>query len=315
MIWQANAPANIALIKYMGKTSTIDNTPANASLSYTLSPLQSYVTLETQTTHNNDIWQCLPLDSHKDIVLSTVGQNKFIQHLKYIKKLYGIDENFLIKSNNNFPLATGMASSASAFAALTKCAINAMSEITNTAKPSLQEQAKISKCGSGSSCRSFFAPYAIWEQDKVDAINLPFNNLLTQSVIVSATPKMISSSKAHLLVQSSPQYQDRITKANHRLTSLIKAFEQQDWRKIYILVKEEFLEMHQLFITATPSFSYMNAQSNSIINYIEKIWQEYNDGPLITMDAGPNVHILYRADQTKLFNLIQQELQTEYAII
>ena len=55
-MWIAKKPANIALIKYMGKKNTKTNTPTNASLSYTLKGLYSTVTLETHSK-NEDIWQ------------------------------------------------------------------------------------------------------------------------------------------------------------------------------------------------------------------------------------------------------------------
>lgn len=45
MYWLAHAPANIALIKYMGKKDNA-NTPDNPSLSYTLNELKSTVRLE-----------------------------------------------------------------------------------------------------------------------------------------------------------------------------------------------------------------------------------------------------------------------------
>ena len=49
MHWLAQAPSNIALIKYMGKKDENSNLPDNSSLSYTLNNLLSTVKLEVIT--------------------------------------------------------------------------------------------------------------------------------------------------------------------------------------------------------------------------------------------------------------------------
>lgn len=50
MYWLAHAPANIALIKYMGKKDDNSNSPDNPSLSYTLNELKSTVRLEKMSS-------------------------------------------------------------------------------------------------------------------------------------------------------------------------------------------------------------------------------------------------------------------------
>ena len=67
---EASAPSNIALIKYMGKIRTESNLPTNASLSYTLENLRSFVTLESNDT-GVDEWK--PLAGFAEFKLSEVG--------------------------------------------------------------------------------------------------------------------------------------------------------------------------------------------------------------------------------------------------
>ena len=235
--------------------------------------------------------------------------------MSLIKDQFNVDENFIVKSCNNFPHSTGIASSASSFAALTKCAISAMCSIKNIPLPSISNMAKISKLGSGSSCRSFFSPWAIWQENKITNIEFPYNELIHQTIIVSDTPKIVTSSQAHLMVTSSPLFQQRLDKIEERANNLIHQINNKNWFNIYQLVKEEFLEMHKLFETSKPAFSFMNESSKKIIDDVEYLWDSRKDGPLITMDAGPNIHLLYRKDQTSIANELYNNYCKTYEIL
>ncbi len=315
MKWFAKAPSNIALIKYMGKSQQNTNTPTNTSISYTLNNLLSFVEIEISKNLKQDIWQPMSKEGCQNISLSLAAKTRFLKHFALIKNEYNIEENFIVRSCNNFPHATGMASSASSFAALTKCAIKAMCEISNIPRPSTTEMAKISKLGSGSSCRSFFSPWAIWKQDKISDIELPYTDLIHQTLIVSTLPKKISSSDAHLMVKTSPLFNQRISTIEDKANNLILQMQKKNWLKIYQIVKEEFLNMHLLFETSKKPFSFMTDSSKKIIDDIEYLWNSNKDGPLITMDAGPNVHLLYRQDQIDLSKKIYKNFSKMYEIL
>ena len=75
------------------------------------------------------------------------------------------------------------------------------------------------------------------------------------------------------------------------------------WRRAFEIVWAEFWDMHALFETAKPPFGYMTSQSMRVLTDVRHIWEKYQDGPLATMDAGANVHLLYREDQ---MNLLQE---------
>ncbi|NQY43351.1 MAG: diphosphomevalonate decarboxylase [Legionellales bacterium] len=315
MKWFAKAPSNIALIKYMGKSRQETNTPTNTSISYTLNHLMSYVEVELNPNSEQDVWHPLAQNNCKAISLNSKAKTKFLNHLSLIKERFNVNENFIVSSCNNFPHSTGIASSASSFAALTKCAINAMCSIKNIPLPSINDMAKISKLGSGSSCRSFFSPWAIWKENTISNIAFPYDDLIHQIIIVSDTPKIVSSSQAHVMVQSSPLFQQRLDKIEERANNLISQINNQNWFNIYQIVKEEFLEMHKLFETSIPSFSFMSESSKKIIDDVECLWETRKDGPLITMDAGPNVHLLYRKDQTNIANEFYNNYRKTYEIL
>lgn len=304
MHWLAQAPANIALIKYMGKSVENFNLPDNSSLSYTLNNLQSTVKLEI-LPGKKDIWEPLNIPGSSVFHLSLMGQKRFIDHLLRIKSHFGYQGSFLIQSSNNFPHGSGLASSASSFAALTKCACLALTDLTQKPALTIDEQAQLSRLGSGSSCRSFYSPWALWKKDEVAVIELPYQKLIHQVVIISGQEKEVSSSEAHKRVKSSVLYSTRKQRAEDNLKTLLNALMAQDWSSAYEICWREFQDMHHLFSSCSQPFTYMTKDSLILLKVLEKIWETKGDGPIVTMDAGPNIHLLYRPDQEELAHQIK----------
>jgi diphosphomevalonate decarboxylase len=293
----ASMPTNIALIKYMGKKEAQKNIPANASLSYTLNHLTSQVTL-TPIEDTQDIWE------------SVEPKERFIRHLDFLRETFQIKQYFKIQSENNFPTGCGLASSASSFAALTVVALKAFG-----VSVSREEQAHLSRQGSGSSCRSFFSPFVLWQEKSVQKITLPVENLIHHVIVVSREPKNISSSEAHRRVQTSALYAGREKRASQRLENLIYNFEQQNWEKAYYIIWQEFWDMFALFETAEKPFTYLLPESLMVLQYLRQQWEIDHDGPLVTMDAGPNVHVLFRKDQTATIEKLKAVFQNKFSIL
>lgn len=299
MSWFAQAPANIALIKYMGKRDEAINLPDNPSLSYTLNNLLTSVTMETQAS-KKDVWEPLTIPGAPPFDLPRPAQSRYLQHLMFLKDYFDYQGGFIVRSTNNFPHSAGFASSASSFAALTKCACIALSERTQKPLPPVEVQAQLSRQGSGSSCRSFFSPWALWEGEVVNPIATPYPHLIHQAIIISHGEKSTLSRNAHQLVKTSPLYQGRPEQARQNLKLLLQALETQDWAAAFAVTWREFHEMHQLFETSNPPFTYYTPQTKSLLTTLQDFWDHHQDGPLVTMDAGPNIHLLYRDDQAQL---------------
>lgn len=309
MHWLAQAPSNIALIKYMGKKDTDSNLPDNASLSYTINNLLSTVKLEVLPT-KKDIWEPLNIPGASEFTLSVSGQKRFLEHMQRIKAYFNYTGGFLVQSSNNFPHSSGLASSASSFAALTKCAALALAELTQQPLLPVEEQAQLSRLGSGSSCRSFFAPWALWKENEVHAIDLPYTNLIHKVIVVSNQPKEVSSSEAHKRVKSSPFYESRPQRAEENLKQLISALSHKDWPAIFQICWSEFQDMHHLFKTCAEPFAYMTDGGIELLNRLQDLWDKTGDGPIVTMDAGPNIHVLYRPDQVE----VAHQFNTDYLL-
>lgn len=295
-MYTAEAPSNIALIKYMGKTDTASNTPTNPSLSYTLKHFRTRVEAEPLSNAESDCWEPLTLERWTAPDLSQKSSDRYLRFFNQLKQELGIRGNFRIRSANNFAPDCGLASSASSFAALTMVA----GEIVREQKSSLVGRdvlAKMSQKGSGSSCRSFFEPWSIWDEYGSVPAEFPVKGLLHQAIMVGSEKKEISSSEAHKRVVSSLNFNGRAERARERMSQLIDAFQGENWEQAFAVVWAEFWDMHSLFETSMPPFGYMNEHTLAALAEVKSFWKEHGDGPLCTMDAGPNVHLLWRDDQ------------------
>lgn len=243
-------------------------------------------------------------------MLSAEGQKRFLNHLARIKAYFGYEGGFLVQSCNNFPHSSGMASSASSFAALTRCAVVALSELTNKPLLTVDEQAQLSRLGSGSSCRSFYSPWALWDESGVKAVDLPYHELIYQGIVISNKKKDVPSSEAHQRVKSSPFYETRSQRARENLKLLLDAFMAKDWTAAFNVCWREFQDMHRLFSTCEQPFSYMTENCVDLLHILESFWNKKGDGPIVTMDAGPNIHLLYRHDQAEL----AREFKCDYLV-
>jgi diphosphomevalonate decarboxylase len=354
-IWRVSAPSNIALIKYMGKIepSSVQapsaqrsvkdssvNQPTNTSLSYTLSHLRTWLELELAIEKSGtDSWEPLlettgparlaERPNEKSVQqasrplakleLSEKGLARFLAHLGALKKDFGFTGSFVVRSANDFPSDCGLASSASSFAALTSAALEALASLTGRPPLSVAQAADWSRRGSGSSCRSFFEPWSIWEAGRIAGVDgLQCNDLIHQVVVVNEDIKTVSSSEAHQRVMTSSLFNGRPSRAHERVTALLASLKNGDWRAAFETSWAEFWDMHALFETSSPSFGYMTAGSLEVLQFVRQdIWARHNDGPLVTMDAGPNVHLLYRrTPATRAFALsVTERFSRKYLVL
>ncbi len=301
----------------MGKTDPVLNLPCNASISYTLEHLRTYVRLKANPQLKEDQWALLERADLRPMTLSEHGKNKFIRHLHFLKEKLNIKNYFEVESANNFPSDCGLASSASSFAALTLAVAHWAKEVdrnSNQEVLSVETLAFLSKKGSGSSCRSFFSPWAVWSLAEVKAIELPFKNLRHQVILCDEKSKLVSSSQAHQKVLSSELFLGRPERAEARFINLVSALKAKKWSESFDICWNEMWDMHVLFHTSKPPFMYMNGDSQKVLAQLLEFWQKNGDGPLVTMDAGSNIHLLYRTDQKEIYDRLKAHFLNHYAV-
>jgi diphosphomevalonate decarboxylase len=298
------------------------NQATNASLSVTLDRLVTEVEVSLAT---HDRWEPLTRGRHTEsglepLSLTKTGLDKLWRHVERIRTRFGVTERLLLRTGNNFPSDCGIASSASSFAAITEALAQACAEISGRPQLTTLELSALAREGSGSSCRSFFSPFSIWRGEAGQGVG-PLSELHLDHfvVIVESALKDVSSSEAHRRVSSSSLFLGRVERAERRLEVLQERLQQlvpnsQDrkvWREVCELVWIEFWDMHALFETSEPPFGYFTPGSVEVLTRVRRLWREQGDGPMATMDAGANVHLLWRPDQMRIKDQLSEAFRNQ----
>lgn len=307
---QVWAPANIAWVKYMGKADSDSNLPANPSLSMTLEGLGTETWAErTEESQGRLVWRPMAQPGRWIPEWSPSAWGKLERQLEQVwesgsaivrsvglpwsEARPGIQWN----SSNTFPTASGIASSASGMAAFTLATLRIYcgagdSEWMQAWDSSVEFRravAALSRRGSGSSCRSFEGPWVLWNEEHTLTVQGLTGSWVHRVVIVDAEPKRISSSEAHARVLTSSLWAGRPARARKRLERIQEALRLGDRATLASEVWQESWEMHSLFHTSVPPFSYWEPLTLAVLRWLEP---RVADGACVaTMDAGPNIHV------------------------
>lgn len=308
------APSNIALAKYMGKSDSALNIPENPSVSMTLSSLCTDLSV-SETAQADDCFSEEKPYFTKGTApnLSDGGRAKFLRHVERVRggldaffSEFGLEARNLqdrveIKSANTFPHGSGIASSASSFAALTLGVATfyakdreAFRDLFDVSAPFRRKLSEISRQGSGSSCRSFAGPFVSWDQSTSRSMESGLEPLRDLILVAGRDPKTVGSSEAHQRVKTSPLWKGRVKRAMDRHCKILDAIHHGDFETLALTSWEEFFDMHDLFHTSAPSFTYWNDTTRLILESLSHLPM---DRVCVTMDAGPNVHCLVRESE------------------
>lgn len=303
------ANPNIAFIKYWGKELSSDpariNWALNPSLSLTLSKAQTKTELEF-------------LDrGHDSVTLEgqSAGQKDCDKIRQHIQRICIAMERpspvaFSYRSENNFPMAAGIASSASAFAALTWASLACLLGRAEAEKWIALNPRRVSefcRWGSGSACRSVDGPYMEWRDEAAQVRDFPLK-LRDTVLILSRAKKTVSSRDGHQAALSSPLLAKRLAGVESRLAEMTRALETKDLRTFGQLLETEALEMHEVARQGTPSVEYWTADTRRVLSAI----QEMTDRDFyFTLDAGPNVHIISERDVSHELKALLSRLRIE----
>lgn len=294
--YTARAHTNIALLKYWGKADQKLIIPTTSSVSLTLNEFYTDTTVEFLDDLTID-------EIYLDGVLLTPANSKKVQHLlDLVRKMADLTTFARITSFNHVPTSAGLASSASAFAALAGAASKAAG-----LNLSPTELSRLARQGSGSASRSIYGGFAIWERGHDDlssyarpideTVNWPIQ-LLT--VIINDQPKKINSSNGmQNVVATDPFYQNWVTHANMQVNPMLKAISDHDLATVGAIAEANALQMHAQNMMASPAFTYLTDESWQIINLVQSL---RNEGIVayVTMDAGPNVKIISKPTDTTI---------------
>lgn len=286
----AVAHANIAFIKYWGVTDGRLNLPDNPSVSMTLSALSTKTTVEFRAEQATDI---VRIDGHAAI---GPAHARVVAHLDRLRTLTDIRHRALVVSENSFPVGTGLASSASAFAALSLAAAQAAGVQLDAAALS-----RLARQGSGSACRSVFGGYVLWEGERHESsfarqIAPPEHwDLRDVIAVVSSKPKDVGSRDGHLRAGTSPLHAARQSSVPSLMRRVLKGIEERDLHAMGRAIEVDALTMHAVMMTSQPALIYWEPPTVAVIKALQR-WRKEGLGVYLTIDAGPNVHCLCHAE-------------------
>lgn len=301
------SPSNIALIKYWGKYG--QQMPKNPSVSFTLEEAHTLMSLEWEMKKKAE--DGLGLQLFFNMVHHPAFEEKLKHKLQGLLPYYPFlsQLEMTIDTANSFPHSAGIASSASSMSALALCLCSMEHELFGTLEDDEafdQKASFIARLLSGSACRSVYGHAALWgERSEIknssdlyasplgDNLHPVYHNFQNAILIVSQQEKEVSSSAGHKLMEDNPFSEPRYTQARMRMTAMLECLKNGDLEQFGPLVESEALGLHALMMLSTPPYILMVPESLTIMQKIREFRKETGIPAYFTLDAGPNIHLLY----------------------
>jgi diphosphomevalonate decarboxylase len=302
-IGTARAHSNIAFIKYWGNIDHELRLPANSSISMNLSDLYTTTTVEWSEAYRADSLKI------NEQIADGEAIARVSKHLQRIRDTLEFNLFANVESNNNFPIGTGIASSAAAFAALTLAAVEAANETLSE-----RELSTLARCGSGSASRSIPSGFVEWHYGDTHEssyaetfVDHDYWDLVDVIAIISRKHKKTGSFAGHGTADTSILQTTRVNSAEQRLQIVKETIKKRDFTQFAEVIEEDSNLMHAVMMTSRPPLFYWQPLSIEIMTSIRE-WRE-RDGIQVcyTLDAGPNVHcICVRSDAEKVISKLKE---------
>ena len=282
--------ANLALVKYFGKRNIDLNLPAASSLSLTLEPLRT----ETRVTFSPELKEDTVLINDQPASSAFVARvSRFLDVVRAGEsKRLGAS----VVTENNFPTAAGLASSASGFAALALAATSALGR-----RPDQRALTVLARRGSGSAARSIPGGICVWHRGQRDdgtdsfAESIAPPDAIDLRVIVGVTdpgPKEIGSTQAmEQTRETSPYYGPWLESVDIDMREAERAVHNRDLVRLGEVAERNALAMHAAALAARPGILFWKGPTVEGIHVVRRLRKE---GVLayFTCDAGPQPKVL-----------------------
>jgi diphosphomevalonate decarboxylase len=283
----ARANTNIALVKYWGKRDQALNLPAVGSLSLTLEGLSTRTTVAFDDKLERD---ALVLNGKPADERATGRVSRF---LDLVRADAHLKARARVESANDFPTAAGLASSASAFAALALAA-------TRAAGLSLDARALsiLARRGSGSAARSIFGGFVEMHKgtraDGSDCYAEPLSDWDVRLVIAATTnakKQTLSTDGMEHTATTSPYYPAWLAMNERDLVAAKDAIARRDLPAVGAVTEASCLSMHASALAARPAVLYWNGATVEGFHIIQAL-RARGVPAWFTCDAGPHVKAL-----------------------
>lgn len=288
----ARACANIALVKYWGKRDAALNLPAAGSLSLTLDALTTVTTVRFDPALAADEMRLGGAPAPAGALARTAT------FLELVRTMAGVTARAAVDTVNHFPTASGLASSASGFAALALAATRAAGLRLDGAALS-----RLARQGSGSAARSIFGGFvrmhagvrADGEDAFATAIEAPALAARVRMVVAEVgggAPKTHGSRDAmEHCAETSPLYAGWLAVVPRDLAAAEAAIARGDLAALGELAEANALAMHASAIAARPAIVYWQPASLAALAEVRAL-RAAGHAAWATMDAGPHVKVL-----------------------
>ncbi|XP_076171411.1 mevalonate diphosphate decarboxylase [Ptiloglossa arizonensis] len=287
------APVNIAVIKYWGKRDETLILPANDSISATLDTDQlcAKTTVMISPHFKED---CMWLNGNKEDIRSPRLQNCLAEIRKRAARSdLSRQWKIHICSENNFPTAAGLASSAAGYA----CLVVALAKLYEVEG----DISSIARIGSGSACRSVLGGFVRWhmgsEPNGIDSIAkqiVPASywpEMRILILVVNDLKKKVSSAIGmRRSMKTSELLKHRVKHIVPEMTNKMQeAIIKRDFKTFAELTMKDSNQMHAVVLDTYPPCTYMNDISHAVVDLIHSYNNAVNDTKVAyTYDAGPN---------------------------
>jgi diphosphomevalonate decarboxylase len=288
----AKANSNVALVKYWGKRNEILNLPYTGSISITLRGLSTTARMKTRDDLQSDRFALNGQPPPPKVVPRLIG------YLDMLRGIAGRRTALEVELDTNFPVAAGLASSASTFAALAAAGSSALGMNVPAERLSI-----LARRGSGSAARSIYGGFVEWLGgelgDGSDSYAVPIATedhwrLGLAIAITDEGPKAVGSGAgmAHSVKQS-PFFPAWLEGHDDDLDTVRRGILARDLTTIGEVMEHNCLKMHAVALAARPSLLYWKPATLAVMARVRELRAAGTEA-YFTIDAGPQVKVVSR---------------------
>jgi diphosphomevalonate decarboxylase len=311
---RARARANIALAKYWGKSDVELNLPAVPSISLTLDGLVT----DTSVTFEEGLAKD---EIHLDGRLASDKEAKrVVELLDRVRAAARLTLRARVETENRFPTAAGLASSASGFAALAGAAARAAQLRWGNKKLSA-----VARRSSASAARSIFGGFAELPAGTPGHDDLAARPLVEADhwdvalvvAVMGEGPKKVGSTEGMERSRTtSPFYEAWVEKAPKLASEVRRGLKQRDLSRLGPAMEQSTMAFHSCALTARPSIVYWQPQTLAALAVVRDLRDRRGIQAWATMDAGPHVKVLCEgADVRKVQHALRRAEGVERTIV
>jgi diphosphomevalonate decarboxylase len=301
---RAVAHTNIALAKYWGKLAAEGNLPAVPSLSMTLDAMSTTTSVGFGHGLESDR---VALNGRP---ATEAEASRVVQMLDRVREMAGIRTRAWVETANDFPTASGLASSASGFAALALAATCAAGLDFEPARWS-----DLARRSSASAARSIFGGFVALAAGTDNTSFLAAEPIvgatdwdvaLCVAVTTTAQKPVGSTAGMRLTASTSAYYGQWLSLAPALYAQAKQAVLCRDLEALGDAAEKSSFAMHACAMASVPAIIYWNPTTVAVIEQVRAL-RASGTLAFATIDAGPHVKVLSAAaDAPRITEAISQ---------